>query len=228
MPVFVAVQCAPCEQIQVVQKPASKKWSCRVCGTKQSLVRVFALGAAAEMRPIVQRLNALRGRRAELESLLFEALSELPDEEIRAAAQEEGLSARVPDSAALLRSTWSGFVEPTVAALPVQDDPRFVTDRDAVVAHVRAEQRANRAGSQQQNDERRKRPKDDGRDDDRRAAQHPDVVDVDDHDAGEPPLRQEVRPEPPARMGSRRAEPPSRGPVSPRASTSASAWSDFL
>jgi hypothetical protein len=38
-----------------------KRWSCVLCGTKQSYVRVYASGAAKDVRGVVQQLNAARG-----------------------------------------------------------------------------------------------------------------------------------------------------------------------
>ena len=60
---FDAVRCAVCEQFQVQQRGATKKrWSCVVCGEKQSYTRVFFTSTAAkDVRPIVQQLNAARG-----------------------------------------------------------------------------------------------------------------------------------------------------------------------
>ena len=63
---FDAVQCAACESFQVQTRGASKKrWACVMCGEKQSYVRIFASGAAKELRPIVQRLNYARGEARE-------------------------------------------------------------------------------------------------------------------------------------------------------------------
>lgn len=59
---FGVVRCAgTCEAFQVVQITKTSKWACHLCGTKQSRTRVYAEGAAKDMRPIVQRLNAARG-----------------------------------------------------------------------------------------------------------------------------------------------------------------------
>ena len=63
---FDAVQCASCSSFQVQQRGATKKrWTCVVCGEKQSYVRLYASGSAKDLRPIVQRLNMARGAAAE-------------------------------------------------------------------------------------------------------------------------------------------------------------------
>ena len=60
------VCCASCSTFQVQLRGATKKrWSCSLCGTKQSYVRVFASGSAKELRPIVQSLNMSRGTASE-------------------------------------------------------------------------------------------------------------------------------------------------------------------
>jgi len=46
-------------------KYSSNKWVCKVCGTKQSLLQVYAEGAGAYCREIVQKLNFARGTAGE-------------------------------------------------------------------------------------------------------------------------------------------------------------------
>ena len=60
------VCCASCSTFQQQLQGATKKrWTCTMCGEKQSYVRVYASGAAKDMRPIVQQLNMARGAAAE-------------------------------------------------------------------------------------------------------------------------------------------------------------------
>ena len=58
--VFFALQCFQCSTFQVVQKTQQQKFTCKLCGAKQSIVRVFASGAAKECRNVVQQLNMAR------------------------------------------------------------------------------------------------------------------------------------------------------------------------
>ena len=58
--VFLALQCFQCSTFQVVQKTQQQKFTCKLCGAKQSIVRVFASGAAKECRAVVQQLNMAR------------------------------------------------------------------------------------------------------------------------------------------------------------------------
>ena len=59
--VFFALQCFQCETFQVAQKTQQQKFACKLCGAKQSIVRVYATGAAKDVRPVVQQLNMARG-----------------------------------------------------------------------------------------------------------------------------------------------------------------------
>ena len=63
--IFVAVRCAACETFQVTQQKQIRKWSCVLCGEKQSLVRAYFAGAAKDARAVVQELNAARGHVAQ-------------------------------------------------------------------------------------------------------------------------------------------------------------------
>ena len=58
---FRALRCAECGAFQVHLEGKSPKWSCTLCNTKQSLTRVYATGAAKDVRRVVQDLNAARG-----------------------------------------------------------------------------------------------------------------------------------------------------------------------
>eukprot|EP01063_Lacrimia_lanifica_P012858 TRINITY_DN19551_c0_g1_i1.p2 TRINITY_DN19551_c0_g1~~TRINITY_DN19551_c0_g1_i1.p2 ORF type:complete len:247 (+),score=63.96 TRINITY_DN19551_c0_g1_i1:86-826(+) len=59
---FLALACAACRMFQVQQEKKSKKWTCVVCGAKQTLMKVHARGTSREMRPVVQGLNMKRGQ----------------------------------------------------------------------------------------------------------------------------------------------------------------------
>ncbi|XP_073676510.1 MRN complex-interacting protein [Garra rufa] len=76
---FHVLRCFSCETFQVQQVKKSKKWTCNVCGEKQSLIKEFGRGAAADCRRHVQKLNALRGQMQEVNSEQMLSQSE-PDE----------------------------------------------------------------------------------------------------------------------------------------------------
>ncbi|CAG7816678.1 unnamed protein product [Allacma fusca] len=50
--------------VQIVKK-SSNKWVCKVCNTKQSVLRVFGEGSGKDCRILVQQLNATRGQQSE-------------------------------------------------------------------------------------------------------------------------------------------------------------------
>ncbi|TST60385.1 MRN complex-interacting protein [Bagarius yarrelli] len=92
---FHVLRCFSCKTFQVQQVKKSKKWSCRMCGEKQSLIKVsvyriqfvvefvyffdsvivslqeYGRGTGADCRRHVQKLNALRGELHEVENETF-------------------------------------------------------------------------------------------------------------------------------------------------------------
>ncbi|XP_036358661.1 MRN complex-interacting protein-like isoform X2 [Octopus sinensis] len=58
--VFHVVRCCECETFQVQQVKKVRKWSCKVCGQKQSLIKEYGRGSGADCRHHVQKLNSLR------------------------------------------------------------------------------------------------------------------------------------------------------------------------
>ncbi|KAI9355377.1 hypothetical protein DFJ73DRAFT_825414 [Zopfochytrium polystomum] len=67
MPLFLVVRCVECAAFQVQQKKKVPKWSCPLCQTKQSLLRVYhESDLAKDCRPVAQRLNELRGEADDL------------------------------------------------------------------------------------------------------------------------------------------------------------------
>ncbi|KAJ3327115.1 hypothetical protein HDU76_012355 [Blyttiomyces sp. JEL0837] len=74
MPVFQVLRCyaESCQAFQVQQQKKAKKWSCLMCGAKQSLLRVYHEStAASECRQVVQQMNATRGEREELKNAII-------------------------------------------------------------------------------------------------------------------------------------------------------------
>ncbi|XP_042349611.1 MRN complex-interacting protein [Plectropomus leopardus] len=58
---FHVVRCFTCQSFQVQQVKKANKWSCKLCGAKQSLLKEFGRGSGADCRRHVQKLNAMRG-----------------------------------------------------------------------------------------------------------------------------------------------------------------------
>ncbi|XP_067852068.1 MRN complex-interacting protein [Heptranchias perlo] len=60
---FQALRCYLCKTFQVQQVKKSKKWNCKLCGEKQSVLKVHGQGSGADCRQHVQKLNMLQGER---------------------------------------------------------------------------------------------------------------------------------------------------------------------
>ncbi|KAM4748759.1 MRN complex-interacting protein [Rhinophrynus dorsalis] len=58
---FYVLRCFSCQTFQVHQVKKSKKWNCKLCGEKQSLLKVYGQGSGADCRHHVQKLNLLQG-----------------------------------------------------------------------------------------------------------------------------------------------------------------------
>ncbi|XP_055016130.1 MRN complex-interacting protein isoform X2 [Boleophthalmus pectinirostris] len=65
---FHVLRCFSCEVFQVQQVKKVNKWSCKVCGQKQSVLKEFGRGSGADCRRHVQKLNAARGAKLEDEA----------------------------------------------------------------------------------------------------------------------------------------------------------------
>ncbi|XP_073424112.1 MRN complex-interacting protein [Dendrobates tinctorius] len=61
---FQVLRCYSCHVFQVQQVKKSKKWSCKLCGEKQTVLRVYGQGSGADCRHHVQKLNLLQGQAA--------------------------------------------------------------------------------------------------------------------------------------------------------------------
>ncbi|KAF5394618.1 hypothetical protein PHET_10875 [Paragonimus heterotremus] len=53
----IVLCCCKCLMFQVHQTRRNNKWICKVCSTKQSILKVYAEASAADCRSIVQKLN---------------------------------------------------------------------------------------------------------------------------------------------------------------------------
>nr|XP_060621394.1 MRN complex-interacting protein isoform X1 [Anolis sagrei ordinatus] len=58
---FQVLRCCFCRIFQVQQVKKSKKWNCKVCNEKQSILKVFGQGSGSDCRRHVQKLNLLQG-----------------------------------------------------------------------------------------------------------------------------------------------------------------------
>ncbi|XP_065898193.1 MRN complex-interacting protein-like isoform X2 [Dysidea avara] len=112
---FMVIQCVNCETFQVHQvKKSSNKWTCKVCGTKQSVVKKYFEGQAAECRKHVQELNLKRGEFEKAKERLL-----MPPDEYGAFGQDnepadDGLpgAQQPPYTVVQTKSKWSIFTSP--------------------------------------------------------------------------------------------------------------------
>ncbi|KAK2179940.1 hypothetical protein NP493_466g05009 [Ridgeia piscesae] len=58
--VFHVLRCYSCKTFQVHQVKKATRWSCKLCGGKQSVKNVYGEGSGADCRRHVQKLNMLR------------------------------------------------------------------------------------------------------------------------------------------------------------------------
>lgn len=114
---FLVLQCAECSQFCVQQTTKSRKWVCRLCGKKQSIVKVYARSPlAAPMRAVVQRLSMA------LAHVTSEALVPLPSGTCP--------SAPIEHDPEVVGTVWESFIEkPDVDchAMRSIDDGTFTT-----------------------------------------------------------------------------------------------------
>ncbi|CAH8467092.1 unnamed protein product [Schistosoma turkestanicum] len=101
MPVsFWVLCCSKCSMFQVHHRLKSKNWVCKVCSCKQSVLKVFAEGAAQECRKVVQKLNkqgALRQMTMHERELQWNPNKDLPNETI-SMSEDDSTSVRNSDT----------------------------------------------------------------------------------------------------------------------------------
>jgi hypothetical protein len=58
---FIAVQCYQCKTFQVGRQTKTNKWTCKICNSKQSVRKIYAVSnQAKDIRQIIQKLNIER------------------------------------------------------------------------------------------------------------------------------------------------------------------------
>ncbi|XP_064181963.1 MRN complex-interacting protein [Anguilla rostrata] len=106
---FHVLRCFSCQTFQVHQVKKSKKWNCKMCGEKQSLVKVYGRGSGADCRRHVQKLNSLRGELHEAEHARFSWEPEDEEEELKEEG-DEALTCENQQGAAGAVSRWSKYL----------------------------------------------------------------------------------------------------------------------
>ncbi|XP_050960375.1 MRN complex-interacting protein [Labeo rohita] len=119
---FHVLRCFSCQTFQVQQVKKSKKWTCKVCGEKQSLIKEFGRGTAADCRRHVQKLNALRGQMLEVNSEQLLSQGE-PDENYGSEDVNESLVQNHKSEQEVAHvSRWSKYTDQTAEGPDRQED----------------------------------------------------------------------------------------------------------
>ncbi|XP_064830051.1 MRN complex-interacting protein [Oncorhynchus masou masou] len=89
---FHVLRCCSCQTYQVQQVKKSKKWNCKLCGEKQSVIKEFGRGSGVDCRRHVQKANARRGEILEEQDQRvwsrWEEVDDVAEEEVVEKAQE--------------------------------------------------------------------------------------------------------------------------------------------
>ncbi|XP_038868010.1 MRN complex-interacting protein isoform X1 [Salvelinus namaycush] len=89
---FHVLRCCSCQTYQVQQVKKSKKWNCKLCGEKQSVIKEFGRGSGVDCRRHVQKANARRGEILEEQDQKawsrWEEVDDVAEEEVVEKAQE--------------------------------------------------------------------------------------------------------------------------------------------
>ncbi|XP_062380625.1 MRN complex-interacting protein [Sardina pilchardus] len=115
---FHVLRCCGCETFQVQQVKKAKKWNCKMCGEKQSVIKEYGRGTGADCRRHVQKLNSLRGELLEEENENAWSRWE-EDEECEYNQEDKGLPSEPHQGDG--ESRWSKYVE-TAAAVDDDDE----------------------------------------------------------------------------------------------------------
>ncbi|KAI5624787.1 MRN complex-interacting protein [Silurus asotus] len=115
------------------QVKKSKKWSCKVCGEKQSLIKEYGRGTAADCRRHVQKLNSLRGELLEVDN--EKALTQWEKEEECEVEVGPGDDTQGCDQKGQVESRWSKYVaqkenEPGCDEDEPEEEESIYTDRE--------------------------------------------------------------------------------------------------
>lgn len=99
---FLIVRCCQCGHFSVKQETRSPKWTCKLCGTRQSQTRVFSSAAKArDLRATVQQFNMQRG---EFEEKQKQVAARTLDAVVATISSNTGLQVAT-------RNEWDQFVE---------------------------------------------------------------------------------------------------------------------
>ncbi|EFC42039.1 predicted protein [Naegleria gruberi] len=150
MPEHAIFQCFNCTAFSINQVTKNRKWKCKLCGSQQSIRKVFAnSNQPKDLRPIVQELNMKRG---EIEQEVLEA-RQLEEE------NEEQIVEKKPIYKQASASKWSQFKEEKKRY--VHDDDEDEDEGFDVVTSLEKEKKSRKPATKSQS-KKRKKAEDDG------------------------------------------------------------------
>ncbi|XP_072251198.1 MRN complex-interacting protein [Leuresthes tenuis] len=123
---FHVVRCFTCQAFQVQQVKKVNRWSCKLCGQKQSLLKEFGQGSAADCRRHVQKLNAMRGAAMEAQEHSTWSLCE----QVEADGEEEQRADQLIQVRDFQVSRWNKYIHPAQEAEPKAEKPPEVVLMD--------------------------------------------------------------------------------------------------
>ncbi|XP_058852800.1 MRN complex-interacting protein isoform X2 [Acipenser ruthenus] len=148
---FHVLRCFSCKTFQVHQVKKCKKWNCKICGEKQSIIKVYGQGSGADCRGHVQKLNMMQGEATQAAEInVCGQEDEFPEEIL---PQDDCLSInsqRATDAGAGI-SRWTKFLdnsrgEPAVEEGLVDEEENVYTDKDHFYTEKRVVKRNQRTG----------------------------------------------------------------------------------
>lgn len=110
---YEIVRCCSCSVFQVQQKKKVKKYTCKLCGKKQTIQKIYGQSyKAADLRPIVQEYNMNEGSRKEKEEELKRNranLQESDDEDIESILSSNITNKKEKIEQGLKNSVWNEY-----------------------------------------------------------------------------------------------------------------------
>ncbi|XP_009559915.2 MRN complex-interacting protein [Cuculus canorus] len=103
------LRCCSCLRFQVQQAKRSGKWSCSVCGQRQTVQKVYGQGSGLDCRRHVQKLNLLQGEAEEAIGWTFRYIEESINDSKNTGAQHEDSLVQQEGRAEVSR--WSKYLD---------------------------------------------------------------------------------------------------------------------
>ncbi|KAJ8015478.1 hypothetical protein DPEC_G00026560 [Dallia pectoralis] len=137
---FHVLRCYSCQTYQVHQVKKSKKWNCKMCGEKQSVLKEFGRGSGVDCRCHVQKLNARRGEILEQDQKAWSQceVGNMAEEELVDRGQRHGSH----NSAETKGSRWTKYLQMTEDTAKVEEeDENVYMDRNNLHGNIQLRKR---------------------------------------------------------------------------------------